>query len=165
MASFTLNFTQSVLLSSLTPSLTASNSSVNSFGTISVATNQSPVSAWITSYSFPTVNGYYSEPPIFYFLPVASLAAGTPFLITNSSTVIGSLCSNTGTGGLGTYIGTLTLGLSSSCLSGAGNGVTTVVDLSSQTQSTTYSITAINTPFAGYLNQDTYRRNFLLGLC
>lgn len=128
------------------------------YSALSLLTLQSPVTCFITSISFQNAIAYNPDGPI--WLLDTTLLTGGAARITNSG-ITPLLSAKVVESALGVFTSTLTLNLCAQCLSGAGNGVNTVVDTPSA--AFTFSLTAVNLPFHNQVSQDRYRRLWVLG--
>ena len=135
------------------------------YDSITFKTTQANLTAFIIGYSFANPQPYYSEPAIWTLSTTVLSAASIAVNSAGFTLALSGFTAAVYTGALGPQTATLTLNLSATCLSGIAAGSTAVVDLSSQTQNLTFSLTAVNLPVNGVLNADTFRRNYLLGLC
>lgn len=144
----------SSLLSAFGPNVTGN------YTTLNISTVQSPVTAFITAFTFNNVLPY--EPEGFLFTLNTSPLTGFPVRLTNTGFAL-SLSAQVGEAALGVFAGTLVLTLSAQCLSssGATNGTSTVVDTPSATL--TFQLTAVNLPFNNQPSQDRFRRLHVLG--
>lgn len=154
-----ITFTATTAGSTILPLVSAFGPSVTgNYSTLALATTQSPVTAFITSFTFQNAIAYEPE-GVIWLLNTAPLTGGAVRL-TNTGFSL-ALSATVGEAALGVYTSTLTLTLCAQCLSGAGNGVNTVVDTPSA--AFTFSLTAVNLPFNGYVSRDRFRRLYALG--
>lgn len=174
MATLTANGTQTVLVGANVLSAIGPDQSQN-YGLINITLAQSPVTAFVTGYSFSNPAPYANEPGLFYILTTGLSAASvaTPILISSSggaytSTAQLNLSVLVLEAALGPQTASLVLSLSTTALSSAsgvnGGTVPITVDPTCVVALSTLSLTAVNLPLAGTTRSaDQQRRGRLAG--
>jgi hypothetical protein len=155
--------TASVVLSAYT-GVSTINKSLSAFGpnasgiydglTIGFTTT-SPVTTFITGYTFNNVTPY--EPEGACWTLDATNLASLPLKVTNTGFTLG-LSAQVGETAVGNFAATLVITLSSTCLI---EGIPATV--SNTTQTLTFPITAVNLPYHGQPSYDRFRRLWLGG--
>ncbi len=155
----TINITESHTGSTISNLLSAFGPNVTStYSTLKLQTTQSPVTAYVTSYSFfsPSESDdgkvFTLSPSGIGIVPVKITTAGTAPIILTASVRESTK---------GPQTATLSLTLSAACLSGAA-GTNTLV--SNTSQSITFTLTAVNLPFGNQISKDFFRRQRLMGI-